>query len=343
MDRWVFTFARETAICIPPTSNYYSALSKRYFVPDLIPVRYRVLPELFTQSKEVEKKPASPITWIGFIFFFSAAWAILFYSPVFSACLGLFALFFLPPFIGMLERRLRFAFTPGLKRKVFAALLAFSIVPAYKFPEKVRLLGEKLEQERLAEIRQKKLQLERQRYLAKKEELRKEALKQKIETAEQIIRRKKYPNAISLLEEVKTELTPGDDDLKRSVNYGMAEAYSKIGDFTKAIGILNDVLAVPDGQAYYLRAICYQKTHKIEKAVADAYHAGQHGSQEGERLYQRLNPEHKRVVYYQTVCCDGSYSPSNAKGRGACSHHGGVCNWNLPIYETYRKYAVSSL
>ncbi|GHT83434.1 hypothetical protein FACS1894125_7060 [Actinomycetota bacterium] len=34
------------------------------------------------------------------------------------------------------------------------------------------------------------------------------------------------------------------------------------------------------------------------------------------------------VVDYCTLCNDGTYSPSCATGRGACSHHGGVAQWN---------------
>ncbi|MDB5176605.1 MAG: hypothetical protein JWN75_273 [Candidatus Saccharibacteria bacterium] len=41
---------------------------------------------------------------------------------------------------------------------------------------------------------------------------------------------------------------------------------------------------------------------------------------------------YKQVVTgYCTLCDDGTYSPSCATGRGACSHHGGVAQWNAPI------------
>jgi len=36
------------------------------------------------------------------------------------------------------------------------------------------------------------------------------------------------------------------------------------------------------------------------------------------------------VKGYCTLCNDGTYSPSCATGRGACSHHGGVSQWNAP-------------
>ena len=45
----------------------------------------------------------------------------------------------------------------------------------------------------------------------------------------------------------------------------------------------------------------------------------------------------KEVVGYCTLCNDGTYSPSCATGRGACSHHDGVAQWNAPIYSNVPK------
>jgi hypothetical protein len=38
------------------------------------------------------------------------------------------------------------------------------------------------------------------------------------------------------------------------------------------------------------------------------------------------------IASYCTLCADGTYSPSCATGRGACSWHGGVQEWNAPRY-----------
>ena len=40
----------------------------------------------------------------------------------------------------------------------------------------------------------------------------------------------------------------------------------------------------------------------------------------------------QKITSYCTLCNDGTYSPSCATGRGACSHHGGVDQWNAPRY-----------
>jgi len=60
------------------------------------------------------------------------------------------------------------------------------------------------------------------------------------------------------------------------------------------------------------------KTYIYHPAVAAKTH------QETEVTYR------EEVTGYCTLCVDGTYSPSCATGRGACSHHGGVAQWNAP-------------
>lgn len=43
-----------------------------------------------------------------------------------------------------------------------------------------------------------------------------------------------------------------------------------------------------------------------------------------------------QIVDYKTQCNDGSWSLSNAKGKGACSHHGGVYDYYAPVYGSVR-------
>lgn len=46
----------------------------------------------------------------------------------------------------------------------------------------------------------------------------------------------------------------------------------------------------------------------------------------------------EKVTGYCTLCADGTYSPSCATGRGACSWHGGVAQWNAPIKSSVPVY-----
>lgn len=48
--------------------------------------------------------------------------------------------------------------------------------------------------------------------------------------------------------------------------------------------------------------------------------------------YQAAVPDKREVVSYCTLCNDGTFSPSCAVGRGACSWHGGVAQYNVAQY-----------
>jgi hypothetical protein len=50
-----------------------------------------------------------------------------------------------------------------------------------------------------------------------------------------------------------------------------------------------------------------------------------------EKSHKVVDTTYKEVVTsYCTLCNDGTYSPSCATGKGACSWHGGVAQWNAP-------------
>lgn len=49
------------------------------------------------------------------------------------------------------------------------------------------------------------------------------------------------------------------------------------------------------------------------------------------------------ITGYCTLCVDGSYSPTCATGRGACSHHGGVAQKNAPVYSTQQQTQTTTV
>lgn len=51
----------------------------------------------------------------------------------------------------------------------------------------------------------------------------------------------------------------------------------------------------------------------------------------------------EKVTGYCTLCNDGTYSPSCATGSGACSHHGGVAQWNAPRYSQVPVYSTKQV
>jgi len=51
----------------------------------------------------------------------------------------------------------------------------------------------------------------------------------------------------------------------------------------------------------------------------------------------------KKVTGHCTLCNDNTYSPSCATGRGACSWHGGVAQWNAPVYTNNPVYTTNTI
>jgi hypothetical protein len=73
------------------------------------------------------------------------------------------------------------------------------------------------------------------------------------------------------------------------------------------------------------------KTYIYHPAIAEKTHT------ETVTTYQ------KEVTGYCTLCSDGTYSPSCATGRGACSYHGGVAQWNAPEYGSVPVYSTKTI
>lgn len=61
-------------------------------------------------------------------------------------------------------------------------------------------------------------------------------------------------------------------------------------------------------------------TYKFHPAEEEKYH------------YETKTVYETGITGYCTLCNDGTYSPTCATGRGACSHHSGVAQFNAPIY-----------
>lgn len=100
---------------------------------------------------------------------------------------------------------------------------------------------------------------------------------------------------------------------------------SLIKTISEDIGVKKDKIETPQCDGTMVTADCFSDGQKYttfvhHPAVAEVSH-----------VVTRTVYENK-VVSYCTRCMDGTFSPSCATGRGACSHHGGVAQWNAPRY-----------
>ena len=154
-----------------------------------------------------------------------------------------------------------------------------------------------------------------------------------IAKAENYIEQKKFKMALALLDSA-TQQYP--ESQKASYDRGII--YYSTGKYSEALAELNKVSGsgFSNDNLHFTKAKCYIKQGKNREAISDLKACIALGNKEAEKLYGKANPIIRKVFGYQTRCCDGSIS--YARGRGACSWHGGVCNWNDPIYEEHRKY-----
>ncbi|MBO0953226.1 hypothetical protein [Fibrella forsythiae] len=309
----------------------------KQYVPNLIAERYRVLPDYFKQgnTSQVEKvDSAGALLWnAGSIALLFAALMVIQVHQGFALALCIFA--FLTSDWGkrLLERGLRFVFTSRLKAITLGAVGLLVVGTGIQYQGRVDQINEHLRLVMLANLQE-------QQAAQRRETQRLDSLRSYLTAAEALSNKGAYAKSIPLYRQATRFVTSKEPVQQRQVQLNLATAYARTKQYKLAIGTYNEMGAL-DGDMLYQQALCYQCIGRKSEALDNLRQASKAGHESSAQLYEKLNPLIRKVSYYQTVCCDGSYSPSNAKGSGACSHHGGVCNWNLPIYETYRKYEVN--
>lgn len=302
------------------------------YVPNLIPDKSKG-----TINFDFKPERQKPVSLIANIFltliaamFLVAGITALFFQIGLGLTLLLIGFLFLPQLQHGIEEKLRFKFTWKIKVVAQSMLVAVAIPLSFQ-------LNEQLQQQRAEELAQQAriaaAEAEEVRAFERKEKLREDSLNFFLTKADREWKSKKYRTAsASLTQALRFSKDQYSLIQKRADCYRLANQFSlAIEDYSSLISA-----SVEPGINYYNRAVCLHKTGKKGEAVADLKQAIELGNTAAKKLHEQLNPLKRRVAYYVTRCCDGT--SSNAKGRGACSHHGGVCNWNDPVYQEYRDY-----
>ena len=304
---------------------------KKYYA-NLIPDEYRVLPDYFKNTpQELRQSNWNIVMWLISIILLIAAVTIITINIWFSLCLFTTAFLISPWGSKLIESTLRFDLTSSLKLKTLGFITIFTFFTGKEY---FNQLGEIQKTNLLVKIEQEKIKKERE----KQYKIRLDSLNYYIANAKKYQASKNYKKAITFFLKVNKDSLLED---KSQINLTLANLYFEVKDYKNAI-IIFDTLETNDGDIYYKRGICNKNIGDVPNAIKNFKQAVELGNNKANREYNKINPIIKELLYYQTVCCDGTYSPSNAKGRGACSHHGGVCNWNKPIYEEHRKYEISN-
>jgi tetratricopeptide (TPR) repeat protein len=304
------------------------------YLPKLIPEESKVLPEYFNNSSRIggnSQQKSNPLLWLIAIFCFIAAVAMIdrLFVAVVLASVGLICT---PIGKSWLEDVGQFKLTPKI-RVLFCSLLLLINFPLSIYYQHVEEVNVKLEKERIETAK---------RYTA-------DSLKQEANRKDSL----HYYLTKIRLSELKSGLTsltfadkyassPSEKDtikeVKESLTIKLVESLISSSKHQEALNLIQDLLKddPTKPKLLYERAVCYIKLRKVQLAVDDLNSAKENGFEKAEKLYEKVNPLRKRVAYYITLCADGS--TSSATGRGACSWHGGVAEWNHPVYEEYRKY-----
>lgn len=308
------------------------------YVPNLIPDTSKVLPDYFKGDvyKAANKNPLrDTLLWVLGIFFLIGALVSIIH-PLMTLIFGLIGFILIPPGHRLLERKLKFRLTPKIKTIAASALLIGSVpLTSHYFDVDQKIAYEqKLADEKAAKEKAIADQKEQQRkdslgfYISQSNQLSKE---HKIEEANKQLQ---FAMAFASLPTDKEQIE------KQKIGIAAIKTFDlvKAGKYQAALPEINSLLSSDpsNSELIYNRAICYSKTGKIQEAVNDLKPLVQAGNSEAVKLNDKINPIKKRITGYHRQCCDGSISYS--KGRGTCSGHGGVCNWNVPEYEEYRKY-----
>lgn len=318
---------------------FINRINHMRYIPNLIPENSKVLKDYFKVSKPSNRKSNLSLIdflrWLGGILLLIFALAHL-RHPFVTLLFGFMGFIILPPGHNWIEKKLRFSFTTKIKSILGFVLFLISIplLGHYKALDKAEahLLKVKIEREE----KQKAEKLRR-------DKIRNDSLVFYIAASSQLANKHKTDEAVKQLKKafVFAELPEDKSKIaleKKNISTVKAFDLIKSKNYKLALMVL-DTLILNDktnSNLLYNRAICYSKTGKIREAVYDCKIATQLGDKNAERLYNKINPIKKRIIGYITRCCDGSTSGST--GRGTCSHHGGVCDWQEPVYEEYRKY-----
>jgi tetratricopeptide (TPR) repeat protein len=309
------------------------------YVPNLIPDNRRVLKDYFKGGiyRSRKQKPLLTIGgWLLGILFLLWSFPALIYPPLSLVCF-LLGISLFPPGHNLIEKIFRFRWTTKIKTifctVLFVLIIPFSVLYGHAV---ARLTDEEIAKEQ--QQQQAKIAAEN------KEIQRKDSLNTHIQSVIRLEKTDRLDEAAVQLRLAHTfAATQADSDLiaKTDTDLILLHTFDLVhsGQYIIALPQLTTLIGLHSGNAdlRYNRALCYSRLGKIPEAVLDCDTAALLGdSAEAEALNDRINPVTKHIAYYETRCCDGT--TSDATGRGACSHHGGVCDWHAPVYEESRKY-----
>lgn len=308
------------------------------YVPNLIPVEHKVLKDYFKGNLYTRKKSNKLLTiicWVIGVFLISGAFTSIGH-PVMFLIYGLIGLILIPPGQEFIEKKLKFNFNNKIK-SIFGVGLFLLSIPLNQHYTEV---------DKQDAIKQKSFDenVKREQIIANKKEVqRKDSLNFYISSVKKLSESHRGTDALKTLNYATIFVKLGNEKstlakLKNTVLSNKILDQIQNGKYIDVLPEVERLLATDSNNTDFLynRALCFSKIGKTKEAVVDLKNAIELGCEKADKLHNKINPIRKKIIGYETLCCDGSTSNNN--GRGACSRHDGVCDWNHPIYVEYRKY-----
>lgn len=305
------------------------------YVPNLLPEKpkfdfdERILSNYNWKKNISGQKVLKILSYIvgGLIMFASVGGLISrFWQGLFIFLIGFIIL---PKGQSIIEKYLKFTFSLWMKIIVISMLL-FGAISINAHYENKEMIATKIKKENLEKEKQK-AELEKQ-----KEQERQDSLSSYSQAIVTYLSNKNVDKASVYIQEMPMYLKTKEDTLKYNllrVDYLMqAKQFRDAKDLLTQF-IDNDYNL---SETYFKRAKCFIQLYSTKEAVEDLKHAISLGNEEANTLHNKINPIKKKFVGYTTLCCDGTTSSN--RGRGACSGHNGVCDWNHKVYQEYREY-----
>ncbi|MBO6136134.1 MAG: DUF3761 domain-containing protein [Fibrobacter sp.] len=198
-----------------------------------------------------------------------------------------------------------------------------------------------VEQQRQAELAEK---AEQERIEKEKEQQRLDSLSFHMNLAQVKIDERKLMDAV---QEYELAWPFMDSETKGVISYKMANILFANKLYEKALNYYwyARIDSAQLDTLHYNKALCHVKVGDLPAAVS-ALRMSPVRSPRVVTLFNKINPiksrityvdkpvQKKRVAYYTILCGDGSFSHSSSR-RGTCSRHGGVADWQHPVYENY--------
>ena len=323
---------------------------KNNYVEDFVNPKYYVnldFDKLISYAKVKETEHSSNILRIlvailMFVAMFVCLINFWWIALVFSSALAFFSF---PKTSRWMQNMMKVDFPNKFFWAVVLIMMAFVVVSmnVHKHANdmKIAQAAALAEQQRQAELAEK---AEQERIAKEKEQQRLDSLSFHMNLAQTRIDEKKLLDAV---QEYELAWPFMDSETKSAVSYKIANILFAKKMYERALNYYwyakNDSDQLDTLQ--YNKALCFVKTGDLPSAVS-ALRMSPIRTPRVVALFNKINPvknrityvdkpvQKKRVAYYTILCGDGSFSHSSSR-RGTCSRHGGVADWQHPVYENY--------